>query len=95
MPRANGISHAAFGTANSLGLHNNKYFVAQSHTPHDRCLRFGRRVAETPARLAPSLPATALAGRDFHLQDVASFSQRTHGAFFHLKPPLGTFKNAP
>lgn len=29
------------------------YFGSQSHTPYDRCLRFGPRVAATPARLAP------------------------------------------
>jgi hypothetical protein len=31
----------------------------------------------TPARLAPSLPATALAGRDLHPQDIAGFALRT------------------
>ena len=31
------------------------YFGSQSHTPYDRCLRFGPRVAATPARLAPLL----------------------------------------
>ena len=77
MPRANGTSHTAFNSLNSLGLHDNNHFVAQSHTPHDRCLRFGRRVAETTARLASSLPAPALAGRDFHSQDIVSFSQST------------------
>src|ERR1700745_1163855 len=29
------------------------YFGSQSHAPYDRCLRFGPRVAATPARLAP------------------------------------------
>src|SRR3954453_24244815 len=33
------------------------YFGIQSHTPYDRCLRFGPRVAATPARLAPVPPA--------------------------------------
>src|SRR6185369_6094533 len=33
------------------------YFGSQSHTPYDRCLRFGPRVAATPARLAPALLA--------------------------------------
>src|SRR5438270_11890615 len=33
------------------------YFGSQSPTPYDRCLRFGPRVAATPARLAPALPA--------------------------------------
>ena len=32
-------------------------FGGQSHTPSNRCLRFGPRVAATPARLAPVLPA--------------------------------------
>ena len=30
------------------------YFGSQSHTPYDRCLRFGPRVAATPADLPPS-----------------------------------------
>jgi hypothetical protein len=33
------------------------YFGSRSHTPYDRCLRFGPRVAATPARLAPAVPA--------------------------------------
>jgi hypothetical protein len=32
-------------------------FGSQFHTPSNRCLRFGPRVAATPARLAPVLPA--------------------------------------
>src|SRR3954466_14636383 len=32
-------------------------FGSRSHTPYDRCLRFGPRVAATPERLAPALPA--------------------------------------
>lgn len=50
--------------------------MAQSHTPHDRCPRFGPHVTITPARLAPSRPATALAGQDLHPQDIAGFAQR-------------------
>ena len=69
--------HAAFNDENRLSLRDLIYFVAQSHTPHDRCLRFGPHVTMTPARLAPSLPATALAGRDLHPQDIAGFAQRT------------------
>src|SRR3954449_4262460 len=34
------------------------YFGSRSHTPSSRCLRFERRVAATPARLAPVLLAT-------------------------------------
>src|SRR4051812_21556834 len=33
------------------------YFGSRSHTPSSRCLRFDRRVAATPARLAPVLLA--------------------------------------
>src|SRR4051812_10766148 len=33
------------------------YFGSRSHTPANRCLRFERRVAATPARLAPVLLA--------------------------------------
>ena len=47
------------------------------HTLHDLCLRFGPRVATTPARLDPRLPATALAREDFHLHSSISFAQRT------------------
>jgi len=43
-----------------------------TRTPHDPCLRFGPHVAVTPARLGPGLPATALARRDFHPQDISS-----------------------
>src|SRR5690349_10694670 len=34
------------------------YFGSRSHTPANRCLRFERRVAAAPARLAPVLLAT-------------------------------------
>src|ERR1700732_746093 len=33
------------------------HFGSQSHTPYNRCLRFGPRVTATPARLAPVLLA--------------------------------------
>jgi len=75
--RLNDGLHAAFEATNRLSLRDGRYFVAQSHTPHDLCLRFGAHVTVTPARLAPSLPAKALAGRDLHPQDIAGFAQRT------------------
>jgi len=37
------------------------------HTLQSPCLRFEPYVTATPARLGPGLPATALAGQDFHL----------------------------
>jgi hypothetical protein len=45
---------------NTLGLRDLPPFEAQSRTPHDPCLHFGPRVAATPARLGPDLPAMAL-----------------------------------
>src|SRR3954447_19681806 len=51
------------------------YFGSQSHTPYDRCLRFGPRVAATPARLAPV--CSALDGPDLHWQAHIGFSYRT------------------
>jgi hypothetical protein len=41
-----------------------------ARTPHDPCLRFEQCVATPLARLGPGLPATALAGRDFHPQVI-------------------------
>jgi len=49
----------------------------------------------TPARLAPSLPATALAGRDLHPQDIAGFAQRTHNEVFGTSCPEGRLQNDP
>jgi hypothetical protein len=50
-----------------------------ARTPHDPCLRFGPRVAATPARLGSGLPATALAGRDFHPQVFVSLPSALPG----------------
>jgi len=50
-------THAAFGSWDNLGLHILVDFMAQSRTPHDRCLRFAPHVAMTHARLAPDLLA--------------------------------------
>ena len=55
--RAIDDAHAAFGSWDSLGLHIFVDFVAQSRTPHDRCLRFEPHVTMTHARLAPDLLA--------------------------------------
>ena len=48
-----------------------------TRTPCNPCLRFGPRVAATPARLGTGLPATALTGRDSRPHVVFSLSQRT------------------
>ena len=53
-------------------------FVAHSHTPHDRCVRFVPAVTDDHATLATRRPATALPGPDFHRLDRTSFAWRTH-----------------
>src|SRR3954454_2735386 len=55
---ASGLSHnengcAAFAGAGASSASATCLFRESIHTPYDRCLRFGPRVAATPARLAP------------------------------------------
>ena len=52
-------------------------FVAHSHTPHDRYVRFVPAVTDDHATLATRRPATALPGPDFHRLDRTSFAWRT------------------
>jgi len=56
----NGAAHFAFDYSESLGLREFRYFVAQSHSPHDRCVRFVVPVAGHHATLASgrALPLT-------------------------------------
>ena len=61
---------SATGTASASTIFTLSGLTAR--TPHDPCLRFGPRVTATPARLGSGLPATALAGRDFHPQVLVS-----------------------
>ena len=68
-----------------------------ARTPHDPCLRFGPRVATRPARLGSGLPATALAGRDFHPQVISSLPsalpigvEKRNGAFFRWRRLITT-----
>jgi len=61
-------------SGNQLGLRDLPPFEALSRTLHGSCLHFGPRVTATPARLGPSLPATALAGSDFHRQAIVSLA---------------------
>jgi hypothetical protein len=44
-PRDDGAVHVAFDGRHSLGLCDRSDFVAQSHTPQARCVRFGHAVA--------------------------------------------------
>ena len=53
-------------------------FVAHSHTPHDRCVRFVVAVADDHATLATRRPASTLPGPDFHRLDRTSLAWRTH-----------------
>ncbi len=57
-----------------LGLRVLPPFEALSRTLHGSCLHFGPRVAATPARLGPGLPATALARWDLHPQAIVSLA---------------------
>ena len=59
---ASDLSHdetgcAAFAGAGASSASATCRFRSQFHTPSNRCLRFGPRVAATPARLAPVPPA--------------------------------------
>src|ERR1700724_57831 len=65
-------------------------FGSQFHTPSNRCLRFGPRVAATPARLAPVLPARLWTDQTFtgklipaFLSHPASGSRTKLHAFTH------------
>jgi hypothetical protein len=55
-----GTAHVAFGSSNSLGPCDFKDFVAQSHTPHDHCVRFAVVVTFPDATLVTrrALPLT-------------------------------------
>ena len=56
----NGTAHVAFGSSDSLGPCDFKDFVAQSHTPHDHCVRFAVVVTFPDATLVTrrALPLT-------------------------------------
>src|SRR5438132_5163797 len=62
------IRPSATGTASASTTFHLSGLSAR--TPHDPCLRFERCVAKPPGRLGPGLPATALAGPDFHPQVI-------------------------
>ena len=48
-------------------------FGSQCHTPSNRCLRFGPRVAATPARRAPVLPARLWTDQTFTGKLIPAF----------------------
>src|SRR6516162_1851795 len=64
----------AFDGSERLGLRNVTYFVAQSPTPSDHCVRFASAVADDYATLASWRRATALPEPVFHRQDRVSFA---------------------
>ncbi len=72
-----GAAHVAFDDVDGLGPCVVVTFVAQSHTPHDCCVRFVAAVADDPATLGTGRLATALPGPDFHRLDPASLPWRT------------------
>src|SRR6516164_5485067 len=63
-----------FERSERLGLRNVTYFVAQSPTPPDHCVRFASAVTDDYATLASRRRATALPGPVFHRQDRVSFA---------------------
>src|SRR6516164_3845242 len=67
-------SKATSRPSERLGLRNVTYFVAQSPTPSDHCVRFASAVADDYATLASWRRATALPGPVFHRQDRVSFA---------------------
>src|SRR5215217_2673438 len=86
------------------------YFGSQSHTPYDRCLRFGTRVAATPARLAPVplaqlwtdqtctgklIPASPIAPRTGLLSEVKVIDVRGLGGPFRFDPRIGASCDTP
>src|SRR5215469_4079612 len=75
--RSDGISHSdavhiAFDGPNRLGLRNVTYFVAQSPTPSDHCVRFAPAVADDCATLASRRCATTLPGPVFHRRTASA-----------------------
>jgi len=73
----NGAVHVAFTTTDRLGLCNFSDFVAQSHSSHNRCVRFSPAVAGRTCNTRYRAARYALPGRDFHPLDRASFAWRT------------------
>jgi len=73
----NGAVHVAFATTDRLGLCNFSDFVAQSHSSHNRCVRFSPAVTGRTCNTRYRAARYALPGRDFHPLDRASFSWRT------------------
>ncbi len=75
---ASGLSHdetgcAAFAGAGASSASATCQFRESCHTPSNRCLRFGPRVAATPARTRPRPACSTLNGPDFHWQTHSSF----------------------
>lgn len=73
-----GAVYVAFTTTDRLGLCNFGDFVAQSHSSHDRCVRFSPAVTGRTCNTRYRAARYALPGRDFHPLDRASFAWRTH-----------------
>jgi len=86
------------------------YFGSRSHTPSSRCLRFERRVAATPARLAPVLlarlwtdqtctgkliPASPIAPRTGLFSEVERDRRSGLGGPFRFDPRIGASCDTP
>jgi hypothetical protein len=73
-PRGSGAAHVAFDGQHSLGLCNLSDYVAQSHSPLPRCVRFGRAVTGHARNTRYQAARYALPGRDLPPLDRASFA---------------------
>ena len=72
-----GAVHITFAITDRLGLCDLSDYVAQSHSLHDRCVRFKRAVTSHACNTRYRAARYALPGRDFHPLDSASFAWRT------------------
>ena len=80
MPRRRALTEMALETFighSRLSICNFGDFVAQSHSSHNRCVRFSPAVAGLTCNTYYRAARYALPGRDFHPLDRASFSWRT------------------
>jgi len=82
----NGAVQVAFATTDRLGLCNFSDLVAQSHSLHNRCVRFSPDVTGRTCNTRYQAARYALPGRDFHPLDRASFFWRTLLGLGPLQP---------
>ena len=85
-PRDNGAAYVAFDGRHGLSLCDLDDYVAQSHTPQTRCVRFGRAVTGRTRNTRYQAARYTLPGRVLPPLDRADFSQRTPTSFRNQWP---------